>query len=206
MIRRLVFDLDDTLIRSDHIFSEFISFSGEDAKIDRLLYPLAGRSYHEIVKIITHQVDERFATEFMDSYLHWYDTFGWQLHSPFENIQELLTVTQAFSKSDIPIVTNKRCSAARRILGFFFPRIRFDVRGIGEIKEVDKKYHLMSLREHFEDTADLVYVGDTLGDKKDAKNSGVDFAGARWKKKPEEFPLNTKCFSTPTDLLEWALC
>jgi len=65
-------------------------------------------------------VDERFAKEFMDSYLHWYDTFGWQLHSPFENIQELLTVTQASSKSDIPIVTNKRSSAAQRILAFFF--------------------------------------------------------------------------------------
>ena len=201
-----MFDLDDTLIRSDHIFSEFIGFSGKDTKIDRLLYPLAGRSYHEIVKIITHQVDEKFAAEFMDGYLRWYDTVGWKLHDPFDNIHELLTVTQTFSKSDILIVTNKRCSAAQRILAFFFPRIRFDIRGISEVKEVNKKHHLRDLREYFEGTADLVYVGDTVGDKDDAKKSGVDFAGACWKIKPEEFPLNTRCFFTPTDLLEWSLC
>lgn len=205
MIKRLVFDLDDTLIRSDHIFSEFIDFSGRDENLEQLLSSLAGRPYHEITKAITDQMDEKFSIEFMDSYLHWYDTIGWKLHDPFVGIDTLLNSTQTWSESDILIVTNKRCFAARRVLAFFFPHIRFDVRGVSEAREVDKNYHLSGLYKYFGGGADLVYVGDTLGDRDDARKSGLDFAAACWKRTPAEFSSNTKCFLTPTELLEWSL-
>ena len=63
MISLSVFDLDDRLLRCDHLFFGFIGFSSEDVKINRLCFQVAGRSDHEIFKIITHQVDERFAAK-----------------------------------------------------------------------------------------------------------------------------------------------
>ena len=205
MIPQVIFDLDDTLIKSDHIFPEFINFSGGSDNLGRLVGSLTGLSYHEIFDAISCQEGRQTAQEFMGLYLNWYDTVGWKLHQSFPGTLELLMSIQNYSGRKVLIVTNKRMIAAERIVKSIFPGIKTEVFGVNPENHIVKSVHLDRLRSKFtrESLYNLVYVGDSLEDREYAVESGFDFVGACWKVRPESFPEGTKCFSKPQSLYDW---
>lgn len=205
MILQVVFDLDDTLIRSDQIFPKFINFLGGSDNLGLFVGSLTGQSYHEIFDAIAGQESKQIAQEFMDRYLNWYDSVGWKLHRPFPGTLELLTSIQNYWGRKIIIVTNKRTVAAERIVKSIFPGLKTEVIGVNSDNHIGKGVHLNRLRGNFtrERLYNLIYVGDSLEDREHALESGFDFVGACWKVRPESFPEGTKCFSSVQSLSDW---
>lgn len=200
-MRRVVFDLDDTLIRSDHIFSAFLSAS-YFSDLSSCLMGMSGRSYHEIIDVIGREHGAATAVAFTDDYLNWYDTEGWLLHEPFHGIVHLLD-QQLIHFSEVYVVTNKRTAAAKKILNRMFPRVCFVVRGIESDKRITKSGHLREIKNNPMVGSGFLYLGDSKQDLLDCEISGIDFAGALWKTKPVDFPPEVRVFSRPLQMTQW---
>ena len=200
MLTQLIFDLDDTLIKSDHIFDRFLATRRHWIELDRLIRELNGRPYYEIRSAIERSHGDEVAKEFVSSFLEWYDTEGWMSHQPFEGVEEALNEIVARSGRNIVVVTNKRTCAAERVLGSLFPAIGFSVDGVDAVNTTGKSDILHQVK--FECASSRhVYVGDTVQDHRDAENAGISFAGARWCRRPVEF--TTIAFDSPSDLVSW---
>jgi len=200
MLAQLIFDLDDTLIKSDHIFDRFLETRRHWSQLDQLIRGLSGRPYYEIRSSIERSHGDEVAGEFVSSFLEWYDTEGWMSHQPFEGVEEALNEIVTRSGRNIVVVTNKRTRAAERVLGSLFPAIGFSVDGVDAVNTTGKsdtllrvKFECLSLKH--------VYVGDTMQDCRDAENAGISFAGARWCERPVEF--TTIAFDSLSDLVSW---
>ena len=200
MLPQLIFDLDDTLIKSDHIFDQFLETQRHWSGFDQLIRGLSGRPYYEIRSSIERSHGDEVAKEFVSGFLEWYDTEGWMSHKPFEGVEEALNEIVERSGGDIVVVTNKRTCAAVRVLELLFPRIGFSVEGVDAVNTTGKSDILRRVRSECL-SPKHVYVGDTVQDFRDAGNAGISFAGARWCERPVEFP--TIAFESPTDLVKW---
>lgn len=200
-MRRVVFDLDDTLIQSDHILDEFLSVS-HFPDLSACLSRMRGRSYHEIIDVISQEHGATTAVAFTDEYLDWYDTCGWHLHEPFHGIIVLLE-QQSIHFNEIYVVTNKRTAAAKKILNQMFSSLSFVVLGIDQDRRTTKIAHLRDLMSDPAVSPGFLYLGDSEQDLLDCKIVGVDFAGALWKKEPVVFPSDVKAFFDPLQMMRW---
>jgi len=200
MLTQLIFDLDDTLIKSDHIFNEFLEARRHWSALDHLMSGLSGRPYYEIRSSIERSHGDEVAKEFVSSFLDWYDTEGWMSHQPFDGVEEALNEISAHSGRDIVIVTNKRTFAAERVLESLLPTIGFSVQGVDSVNATGKRDNIQRAKAEFP-SPKHVYVGDTLQDFHDAKSAGILFAGARWCESPVEF--TTIAFDSIRNLVSW---
>ena len=200
MLTQLIFDLDDTLIKSDHIFDRFLATRRHWIELDRLIRELNGRPYYEIRSAIERSHGDEVAKEFVSSFLEWYDTEGWMSHQPFEDVEEALNEIVTWSGRHIVVVTNKRTCAAERVLGSLYPAIGFSVDGVDAVNATGKSDILRRVKLEIP-SPKHVYVGDTTQDCSDAENAGIDFAGARWCERPVEF--TTIAFDSLSDLVSW---
>ena len=122
----------------------------------------------------------------INCFLAHYDVHNADASRPYEGIPELLQALQD-KGIQLAVASNKYQAATTKLVGYFFPNIRFTAvlgqrEGVktkpdpGIVSEIREKAHV--------EAADTLYIGDSNVDMQTAINSGVDACGVTWGFRP----------------------
>lgn len=174
----VAFDLDDTLIKSDHILEAFILQSyASEAGLHTELASFRGLNLSQISFRLSVIKGEHFAHRFVRDFQIWYDDVGFREHTVIDGVYEILDLCGT-ADHPILIATNKRDEMARIVCEHFFKSFVFDIEGFSLKQPRTKTQMLVCLKRKV--PALRVYVGDSKGDLDAATELGLDFLGAAW--------------------------
>lgn len=192
MKKLLIFDLDGTLLNTIADLAHSTNYALE--KNGFPTHHLEEYNYfvgNGINKLFERALPEGEKTEeniakIRQDFLAHYDVHNADASRPYEGIPELLQALQD-KGIQLAVASNKYQAATTKLVGYFFPNIRFTAvlgqrEGIktkpdpGIVSEIREKAHV--------EAADTLYIGDSNVDMQTAINSGVDACGVTWGFRP----------------------
>ncbi len=192
MKKLLIFDLDGTLLNTIADLAHSTNYALE--KNGFPTHHLEEYNYfvgNGINKLFERALPEGEKTEeniakIRQDFLAQYDVHNADASRPYEGIPELLQALQD-KGIQLAVASNKYQAATTKLVGYFFPNIRFTAvlgqrEGIktkpdpGIVSEIREKAHV--------EAADTLYIGDSNVDMQTAINSVVDACGVTWGFRP----------------------
>lgn len=195
MKKLFIFDLDGTLLDTvadlgnscNHVFTE----AGFPTHPIDAYYKFVGNG---IAKLIERALPaEETTAENIEKLLPPFRAY-YNLHmaddtKPYRGVCELLAELQQKGVA-IAVASNKYQAATENLVKKYFPEINF-VAVFGQRDNVPVKPDPAIVRDiqqaaGIEETAEIIYIGDSLVDLNTAKNSNVEFAAVTWGFCPRE--------------------
>ena len=192
MKKLLIFDLDGTLLNTIADLAHSTNYALE--KNGFPTHHLEEYNYfvgNGINKLFERALPEGEKTEeniakIRQDFLAHYDVHNADASRPYEGIPELLQALQD-KGIQLAVASNKYQAATTKLVGYFFPSIRFTAvlgqrEGVktkpdpGIVSEIREKAHV--------EAADTLYIGDSNVDMQTAINSVVDACGVTWGFRP----------------------
>ena len=187
MKKLLIFDLDGTLLNTIADLAHSTNYALE--KNGFPTHHLEEYNYfvgNGINKLFERALPEENIAKIRQDFLAHYDVHNADASRPYEGIPELLQALQD-KGIQLAVASNKYQAATTKLVGYFFPNIRFTAvlgqrEGIktkpdpGIVSEIREKAHV--------EAADTLYIGDSNVDMQTAINSGVDACGVTWGFRP----------------------
>jgi phosphoglycolate phosphatase len=195
MKKLFIFDLDGTLLDTvadlgnscNHVFSE----AGFPTHPIDAYYKFVGNG---IAKLIERALPADEATaenieKLLPPFRAYYNLHMADDTKPYRGVCELLAELQQKGVA-IAVASNKYQAATENLVKKYFPEINF-VAVFGQRDNVPVKpdpaiVHDIMQAAGIEDTAEIIYIGDSLVDLNTAKNSNVEFAAVTWGFCPRE--------------------
>ena len=195
MKKLFIFDLDGTLLDTvadlgnscNHVFTE----AGFPTHPIDAYYKFVGNG---IAKLIERALPAEEATaenieKLLPPFRAYYNLHMADDTKPYRGVCELLAELQA-KGVQLAVASNKYQAATENLVKKYFPEINF-VAVFGQRDNVPVKpdpaiVHDIMQAAGIEDTAEIIYIGDSLVDLNTAKNSNVEFAAVTWGFCPRE--------------------
>ncbi|MBQ2367592.1 MAG: HAD family hydrolase [Bacteroidaceae bacterium] len=195
MKKLFIFDLDGTLLDTvadlgnscNHVFTE----AGFPTHPIDAYYKFVGNG---IAKLIERALPAEEATaenieKLLPPFRAYYNLHMADDTKPYRGVCELLAELQA-KGVQLAVASNKYQAATENLVKKYFPEINF-VAVFGQRDNVPVKPDPAIVRDiqqaaGIEDTAEIIYIGDSLVDLNTAKNSNVEFAAVTWGFCPRE--------------------
>ena len=195
MKKLFIFDLDGTLLDTvadlgnscNHVFTE----AGFPTHPIDAYYKFVGNG---IAKLIERALPADEATaenieKLLPPFRAYYNLHMADDTKPYRGVCELLAELQQKGVA-IAVASNKYQAATENLVKKYFPEINF-VAVFGQRDNVPVKPDPAIVRDiqqaaGIEDTAEIIYIGDSLVDLNTAKNSNVEFAAVTWGFCPRE--------------------
>lgn len=195
MKKLFIFDLDGTLLDTvadlgnscNHVFTE----AGFPTHPIDAYYKFVGNG---IAKLIERALPAEEATaenieKLLPPFRAYYNLHMADDTKPYRGVCELLAELQQKGVA-IAVASNKYQAATENLVKKYFPEINF-VAVFGQRDNVPVKPDPAIVRDiqqaaGIEDTAEIIYIGDSLVDLNTAKNSNVEFAAVTWGFCPRE--------------------
>lgn len=195
MKKLFIFDLDGTLLDTvadlgnscNHVFTE----AGFPTHPIDAYYKFVGNG---IAKLIERALPADEATaenieKLLPTFRAYYNLHMADDTKPYRGVCELLAELQQKGVA-IAVASNKYQAATENLVKKYFPEINF-VAVFGQRDNVPVKPDPAIVRDiqqvaGIEDTAEIIYIGDSLVDLNTAKNSNVEFAAVTWGFCPRE--------------------
>ena len=195
MKKLFIFDLDGTLLDTvadlgnscNHVFTE----AGFPTHPIDAYYKFVGNG---IAKLIERALPAEEATaenieKLLPPFRAYYNLHMADDTKPYRGVCELLAELQS-SGVQLAVASNKYQAATENLVKKYFPEINF-VAVFGQRDNVPVKpdpaiVHDIQQAAGIEDTAEIIYIGDSLVDLNTAKNSNVEFAAVTWGFCPRE--------------------
>jgi phosphoglycolate phosphatase len=195
MKKLFIFDLDGTLLDTvadlgnscNHVFTE----AGFPTHPIDAYYKFVGNG---IAKLIERALPAEEATaenieKLLPPFRAYYNLHMADDTKPYRGVCELLAELQQKGVA-IAVASNKYQAATENLVKKYFPEINF-VAVFGQRDNVPVKpdpaiVHDIQQAAGIEDTAEIIYIGDSLVDLNTAKNSNVEFAAVTWGFCPRE--------------------
>lgn len=195
MKKLFIFDLDGTLLDTvadlgnscNHVFTE----AGFPTHPIDAYYKFVGNG---IAKLIERALPAEEATaenieKLLPPFRAYYNLHMADDTKPYRGVCELLAELQQKGVA-IAVASNKYQAATENLVKKYFPEINF-VAVFGQRDNVPVKpdpaiVHDIMQAAGTEDTAEIIYIGDSLVDLNTARNSNVEFAAVTWGFCPRE--------------------
>ncbi len=195
MKKLFIFDLDGTLLDTvadlgnscNHVFTE----AGFPTHPIDAYYKFVGNG---IAKLIERALPAEEATaenieKLLPPFRAYYNLHMADDTKPYRGVCELLAELQQKGVA-IAVASNKYQAATENLVKKYFPEINF-VAVFGQRDNVPVKpdpaiVHDIMQAAGIEDTAEIIYIGDSLVDLNTARNSNVEFAAVTWGFCPRE--------------------
>ena len=195
MKKLFIFDLDGTLLDTvadlgnscNHVFTE----AGFPTHPIDAYYKFVGNG---IAKLIERALPAEEATaenieKLLPPFRAYYNLHMADDTKPYRGVCELLAELQQKGVA-IAVASNKYQAATENLVKKYFPEINF-VAVFGQRDNVPVKPDPAIVRDiqqaaGIEETAEIIYIGDSLVDMNTAKNSNVEFAAVTWGFCPRE--------------------
>lgn len=195
MKKLFIFDLDGTLLDTvadlgnscNHVFTE----AGFPTHPIDAYYKFVGNG---IAKLIERALPADEATaenieKLLPPFRAYYNLHMADDTKPYRGVCELLAELQQKGVA-IAVASNKYQAATENLVKKYFPEINF-VAVFGQRDNVPVKPDPAIVRDiqqaaGIEDTAEIIYIGDSLVDLDTAKNSNVEFVAVTWGFCPRE--------------------
>ena len=195
MKKLFIFDLDGTLLDTvadlgnscNHVFTE----AGFPTHPIDAYYKFVGNG---IAKLIERALPADEATaenieKLLPPFRAYYNLHMADDTKPYRGVCELLAELQQKGVA-IAVASNKYQAATENLVKKYFPEINF-VAVFGQRDNVPVKpdpaiVHDIQQAAGIEDTAEIIYIGDSLVDLNTARNSNVEFAAVTWGFCPRE--------------------
>lgn len=195
MKKLFIFDLDGTLLDTvadlgnscNHVFTE----AGFPTHPIDAYYKFVGNG---IAKLIERALPADEATaenieKLLPPFRAYYNLHMADDTKPYRGVCELLAELQQKGVA-IAVASNKYQAATENLVKKYFPEINF-VAVFGQRDNVPVKPDPAIVRDiqqaaGIEDTAEIIYIGDSLVDLNTARNSNVEFAAVTWGFCPRE--------------------
>lgn len=195
MKKLFIFDLDGTLLDTvadlgnscNHVFTE----AGFPTHPIDAYYKFVGNG---IAKLIERALPAEEATaenieKLLPPFRAYYNLHMADDTKPYRGVCELLAELQQKGVA-IAVASNKYQAATENLVKKYFPEINF-VAVFGQRDNVPVKpdpaiVHDIQQAAGIEDTAEIIYIGDSLVDLNTARNSNVEFAAVTWGFCPRE--------------------
>jgi phosphoglycolate phosphatase len=195
MKKLFIFDLDGTLLDTvadlgnscNHVFTE----AGFPTHPIDAYYKFVGNG---IAKLIERALPAEEATaenieKLLPPFRAYYNLHMADDTKPYRGVCELLAELQQKGVA-IAVASNKYQAATENLVKKYFPEINF-VAVFGQRDNVPVKPDPAIVRDiqqaaGIEDTAEIIYIGDSLVDLNTARNSNVEFAAVTWGFCPRE--------------------
>lgn len=189
MKKLYIFDLDGTLLDTvadlgnscNHVFSE----AGYPTHPIDAYYKFVGNG---IAKLIERALPADAATaenieKLLPAFRAYYNLHMADDTKPYRGVCELLADLQTMGVQ-LAVASNKYQAATEGLVKKYFPEIKFAAvfgqRDNVPVKPDPAIVHDIMQAADVADTADIIYVGDSLVDLNTAKNSNVEFAAVTW--------------------------
>ena len=195
MKKLFIFDLDGTLLDTvadlgnscNHVFTE----AGFPTHPIDAYYKFVGNG---IAKLIERALPAEEATaenieKLLPPFRAYYNLHMADDTKPYRGVCELLAELQT-KGVQIAVASNKYQAATENLVKKYFPEIKFAA-VLGQRDNVPVKpdpaiVHDIMQAAGIDNTAEIIYIGDSLVDLNTAKNSNVEFAAVTWGFCPRE--------------------
>ena len=195
MKKLFIFDLDGTLLDTVADLGNSCNHALPEAGVPThpidAYYKFAGNG---IAKLIERALPAEEATaenieKLLPPFRAYYNLHMADDTKPYRGVCELLADLQA-KGVQLAVASNKYQAATENLVKKYFPEINF-VAVFGQRDNVPVKPDPAIVRDiqqaaGIEETAEIIYIGDSLVDLNTAKNSNVEFAAVTWGFCPRE--------------------
>lgn len=214
MKKLIIFDLDGTLLDTIADLGTACNHALESMGYHRhplAAYPyMVGNGVRKLMERAQPDAGPQEIDELLMLFRNYYDEHCTDFTKPYEGIPQLLE--QLTEKGiSIAVATNKYESAARRIIGHFFPNIPF-VAILGQVDgrpvKPDPSIDFAVLLAHPTPKSETMHVGDSAVDIETARRACVDSVGVTWGFRPItelRKAYADHIVSSPADILKLAL-
>lgn len=192
MKRLIIFDLDGTLLNTiadlanstNHALSEN-GFPTHDISAYK---KFVGNGIMKLFEraLPADKVSDSNLLKMRASFLEHYDIHNCDYTKPYEGITELL---HQLSRNgiDLAVASNKYDAATKKLIGHFFPDIRFmavegNKDGVAPKPNPTIVHEIMAIKGY--DKRDVMFVGDSGVDMQTALNAEVESCGVTWGFRP----------------------
>jgi len=185
-IKRVIFDLDGTLIDSASSILFSMQFAFEKVglvPVRPLLSDLIGPPLTETIRSLLNVDSLGFLPEIVNIYKCHYDEVGYKESRPYEGVPSMLNELRDKGFS-LYIATNKRIIPTRKIIGYLGWNSVFDELYSLDYFEPPLQNKTTLLKRVHEEVLgfpeETIYLGDRTSDAEAAITNGVCFLGASW--------------------------
>ncbi len=212
MKRLAIFDLDGTLLNTITDLGASTHFAL--AKMGYPEHPLSAYNYmvgngvRKLMERARPDASPETIDELLSHFRAHYDEHCTDTTTPYSGIPELLAELAARDVC-LAVATNKYQSAAEKIIGHFFPDVRFEA-VFGQIPErpvkPDPSVVFAILSQYPTAKKDVLYIGDSAVDMETARRACIESVGVTWGFRPVS-ELRKACadhvVSKPSEILKF---
>ena len=212
MKKLAIFDLDGTLLNTIYDLGEACNYALRKLGFNQHPIPaynfMVGNGVRKLIERAQPDADEKTIEELLSIFKEYYDLHCMDDTKPYTGIPELLNDLTEKGVA-IAVASNKYQNAVTRIVGHYFPDIKFvSVQGQrdGRPSKPDPSIIFSILAEYPTPKSDVLYIGDSGVDMETARRACVESIGVSWGFRPvselrQAYADNI--VSTPSEILKF---